>query len=158
VLRERIARRSRIHAENAIRKKNDSLNFLLFSSKLDATASQIQTASRTETITWEFSHLLPQLEDVMRNMNIENVGHTSEFERLYDDILVATKYVCDSLESSTSVSAPRTFVDELLSQIASEHNIEVQAQNGEVPFTVPIVPQTVARQEERKANMAARHA
>lgn len=148
---------ARIHAENAIRKKNDSLNFLRFSSKLDAVASKIQTATRTEAMTRQFSHMLPQLEGVMRNMNVENVSHTmGEFERMFDNIEVTTQYVGDSLQSSTAVSAPRTEVDGLLSQIASEHNIEVEAQMGEVPLSVPVARQTVTRPEESKH--VARHA
>ena len=36
--------RARIYAENAVRKKNESLNYLRMSSKVDATASRVQTA------------------------------------------------------------------------------------------------------------------
>ena len=147
---------ARVHAENAICKKNTALNFLKFSSKLDATASKIQSATRTSAMTQQFSHLLPQLEGAVRNLNIEHVGQTmSEFERVFDNIEVAGQYVGDALQSTTSVSAPRSEVDGLLSQIASEHGIEVEAQMGETPIT-PIVPHTVARQEESKS-VAARH-
>lgn len=149
---------ARIHAENAISKKNDALNFLRFSSKLDATASKIQSATRTSAMTQQFAHLLPQLEGAVRNLNVENVSHTmGEFERVFENLEVSAQYVGDSLQSSTSMSAPRSEVDGLLSQIASEHNIEVEAQMGEIPLSVPVVPRTVARQEESKS-VAARHA
>ena len=35
---------ARVYAENAIRKKNESLNYLRMSSKVDATASRVQSA------------------------------------------------------------------------------------------------------------------
>ena len=35
---------ARVYAENAIRKKNESLNYLKMSSKVDATASRVQSA------------------------------------------------------------------------------------------------------------------
>lgn len=35
---------ARIHAENAIRQKNQSLNFLRMSARVDAVASRVQTA------------------------------------------------------------------------------------------------------------------
>ena len=37
----------RIYAENAIRKKNESLNYLKLSSKMDAVSSKLQTMQRT---------------------------------------------------------------------------------------------------------------
>ena len=36
--------RGRIYAENAVRKKNESLNYLRMSAKVDATASRVQSA------------------------------------------------------------------------------------------------------------------
>ena len=38
---------ARIHGENAIRKKNESLNYLKLSSKMDAVSSKLQTMQRT---------------------------------------------------------------------------------------------------------------
>ena len=35
---------ARIHAENAIRQKNQALNFLKFASRVDAVAQRVQTA------------------------------------------------------------------------------------------------------------------
>ena len=35
---------ARVYAENAIRKKNESLNYLRMSSKVDAVSSRVQTA------------------------------------------------------------------------------------------------------------------
>ena len=35
---------AKIHAENAIRQKNQSLNFLRMSARVDATASRVQSA------------------------------------------------------------------------------------------------------------------
>ena len=43
--------RARIYAENAIRKKNESLNYLRMSSKIDATASRVQSAVTTKKVT-----------------------------------------------------------------------------------------------------------
>jgi len=42
---------ARIYAQNAIRKKNDSLNYLKLSSRLDAVASRMDTAIKMNMIT-----------------------------------------------------------------------------------------------------------
>jgi charged multivesicular body protein 1 len=117
---------ARIHAENAIRKKNESLNYLKLSSKMDAVASRIQSAQRTESMTKNFSRVIPQMNRALKNMKIENIAQTmTDFERCFEDLDVATGFVNESLNQTTSNSAPREQVDNLLGQIASEHSIQV---------------------------------
>jgi len=41
----------RIHAENAIRQKNQSLNYLRMSARVDAVASRVQSALTTRRVT-----------------------------------------------------------------------------------------------------------
>ena len=41
---------AKIHAENAIRQKNQSLNFLRMSARIDATASRVQSAVTTKKV------------------------------------------------------------------------------------------------------------
>jgi len=140
---------ARIHAENAIRKKNDCLNFMKLSSKLDAVASKVQTATRTENMTREFSKMLPQLDRVLQNLNVENVSQTmSNFETMFENLDVATGYVSESLQQSTAIAAPRQEVDGLLSQIASENNIAIEEQFGNL-VTGPIGTAPVKEQEAK---------
>jgi charged multivesicular body protein 1 len=42
---------AKIHAENAIRQKNQSLNFLRMAARIDAVASRVQTAVTTKKVT-----------------------------------------------------------------------------------------------------------
>ena len=42
---------AKIYAENAIRKKNESLNYLRFASRVDAVASRIQSALAMKQVT-----------------------------------------------------------------------------------------------------------
>ena len=117
---------ARIHAENAIRKKNESLNYLKLSSKMDAVASRIQSAQRTESMTKNFARVIPQMNMALKNMKIENISQTmTDFERCFENLDVATGFINESLNQTTSNSAPREQVDNLLGQIASEHSIQV---------------------------------
>eukprot|EP00362_Geleiidae_sp_MMETSP1317_P000228 CAMPEP_0201281978 /NCGR_PEP_ID=MMETSP1317-20130820/4547_1 /ASSEMBLY_ACC=CAM_ASM_000770 /TAXON_ID=187299 /ORGANISM="Undescribed Undescribed, Strain Undescribed" /LENGTH=82 /DNA_ID=CAMNT_0047593461 /DNA_START=32 /DNA_END=280 /DNA_ORIENTATION=+ len=45
---------AKIHAENAIRKKHESLNYLKLSSKMDAVGSKLQTMNKTKEMTANF--------------------------------------------------------------------------------------------------------
>ena len=42
---------AKIHAENAIRKKNESLNYHRMSTRIDAVASRVQTACTMQKVT-----------------------------------------------------------------------------------------------------------
>ncbi|CAG9327680.1 unnamed protein product [Blepharisma stoltei] len=128
---------ARIAAENAIRKKNEALNYLRLSSKLDAVASKIMSASRTEAMTRQFSQVIPQMNRAMKSMNLENISETmGQFEKCFENLDVASGYVSESLNQTTTVSTPRDQVDNLLGMIASEHNIEVRGQLGEAPLGI----------------------
>jgi charged multivesicular body protein 1 len=120
---------ARIHAENAIRKKNESLNYMRLASKMDAVTTRIQSAHRTETITGNLAKAVSQMDRTLKNMKPENIAQTmTNFEKSFEDIDVATGYINESLNQATSVSAPREQVDHLLGEIASVNNIEVSEQ------------------------------
>eukprot|EP00359_Climacostomum_virens_P002005 CAMPEP_0204899538 /NCGR_PEP_ID=MMETSP1397-20131031/1911_1 /ASSEMBLY_ACC=CAM_ASM_000891 /TAXON_ID=49980 /ORGANISM="Climacostomum Climacostomum virens, Strain Stock W-24" /LENGTH=184 /DNA_ID=CAMNT_0052067507 /DNA_START=1169 /DNA_END=1723 /DNA_ORIENTATION=+ len=120
---------ARIHAENAIRKKSESLNYMRLSAKLDAVASRMMTASRTEDMSANFKKATVRLGRLMQNMNPEKISKTmEEFEKTFEDLDVASGYMTDSLNSAVATSTPATQVDSLLAQIADEHNIDIQEQ------------------------------
>ena len=126
---------ARIYGENAIRKHNESLNYLRLASKLDAVASKIQSATRTQELSKQFGSMVPQINAALKNMDIHKISTTmDQFERVFENIDVATGTINESLNSATAYTAPVSQVDQLLGQIANEHNIEVQAQLGEVTF------------------------
>ncbi|OMJ93409.1 hypothetical protein SteCoe_3653 [Stentor coeruleus] len=141
----------RIHAENAIRKKNESLNLLRFASKMDAVASRIQSATRTENMTKNFSKVIPQMNRVLKNMKLENISQTmGDFEKCFENLDVASGFITESLNQTTSVSAPKEDVDRLLGQIASEHNIQV---SEELLSPANGLPSQVRVEEERKVGL-----
>jgi division protein CdvB (Snf7/Vps24/ESCRT-III family) len=43
---------ARIYAENAIRKKNEGLNYLRFAARVDAVASKVQTALTMKSVSY----------------------------------------------------------------------------------------------------------
>lgn len=49
---------AKIHAENAIRQKNQSVNFLRMSARVDAVAARVQTAVTMNQVHWELSHCM----------------------------------------------------------------------------------------------------
>ena len=64
---------ARIHAQNAIRKKNEAINYLRLSSRVDAVASKVQTAVSLKQVTKNISGVVSQMDKAMNSMNLEQV-------------------------------------------------------------------------------------
>ena len=64
---------ARIHAQNAIRKKNEAINYLRLSSRVDAVASKVQTAVSLKQVTKNLRGVVQQMDRAMQSMNLEQV-------------------------------------------------------------------------------------
>merc|ERR1712223_1332729 len=62
---------ARIHAENAIRQKNQSLNYLRMSARVDATSSRVQSALTTKKVTKSMEGVVKGMSAAMKSMNLE---------------------------------------------------------------------------------------
>lgn len=58
---------ARIHAENAIRQKNQSVNFLRMSARVDAVAARVQTAVTMNQVNKWFSPFKPDILNCLSN-------------------------------------------------------------------------------------------
>lgn len=75
---------AKIHAENSIRQKNQSLNFLRMSARIDAVAQRVQTAVTMRQVTGSMAGVVKSMESAMKSMNLEKVNLFSCFD--YDCI------------------------------------------------------------------------
>jgi charged multivesicular body protein 1 len=136
---------ARIYAANAIRKKNESLNLLRLSSRVDAVASRVETAVTMRQMTGNMASVVKGMDKAMDSMNLERVSsiHTSpfpilncsihkislvmdKFEQQFSDLDVQTSYMEEAMSNTTAVSTPQDEVDALMKQTAEEANIELQ--------------------------------
>lgn len=67
---------ARIHAENAIRQKNQSVNFLRMSARVDAVAARVQTA-----VTMNKVHKFPIKDKLGKNVGKSENNDLSPFHR-----------------------------------------------------------------------------
>ena len=112
---------ARIHAENAIRQKNQSLNYLRMSARVDAIASRVQTAVTTKRITQSIGGVSKAMESAMRSMNLEKISQVMDkFEKQFEDLDVQTTTMENAMSSTTTISTPEYQVDSLMQQIADE--------------------------------------
>lgn len=64
---------ARIYATNAIRKRNEALNYLRMSAKFDMVASQVNSAVTTGMVSATMSNVVKGLEKAVQSDNVEKV-------------------------------------------------------------------------------------
>merc|ERR550517_897981 len=122
---------ARIHAENAIRKKNESLNLLRTSARVDAVASRVQTAVTTKRMTQSMQGVVKAMDSAMKSMNLEKISTLMDrFEKDFEDLDVQTSVMEGAMNQTTATSVPQDAVEQLMKQTADEAGLEL---NMELP-------------------------
>jgi len=122
---------ARIHAENAIRQKNQSLNYLRMSARIDAVASRVQTAVTMKRVTSSMQGVVKAMDSAMKSMNLEKIsGLMDKFEKEFEDLDVQTSVMENTMGNTTATNVPQEGVDSLMKQAADEAGLEL---NMELP-------------------------
>lgn len=112
---------ARIHAENAIRQKNQALNYLRMSARVDAVASRVQTALTTRKVTQSMAGVVKAMDAAMKSMNLEKIsGLMDKFESQFEDLDVQSSYMENAMSQTTTTNVPQNDVDTLMQQVADE--------------------------------------
>eukprot|EP00088_Acartia_fossae_P024979 TRINITY_DN2580_c0_g1_i2.p1 TRINITY_DN2580_c0_g1~~TRINITY_DN2580_c0_g1_i2.p1 ORF type:complete len:221 (-),score=68.34 TRINITY_DN2580_c0_g1_i2:648-1262(-) len=126
--------RARIYAENAVRKKNESLNYLRMSSKIDATASRVQTAVTMKGVAKNMGSVVKALDKAINSMELEKISEVMDkFEKQFEDLDVQTSVMEDAMGTATTTATPAQQVDDLIKQVAEESGLEISSQLASVP-------------------------
>uniref|UniRef100_A0A224XX49 Putative vacuolar assembly/sorting protein did2 n=2 Tax=Panstrongylus TaxID=65342 RepID=A0A224XX49_9HEMI len=122
---------ARIHAENAIRQKNQSVNYLRMSARVDAVASRVQTALTTRKVTQSMAGVVKAMDAAMKSMNLEKISALMDkFENQFEDLDVQSSYMENTMSQTVTTAIPQNDVDNLLQQVADEAGLEL---NMELP-------------------------
>ncbi|EGF82350.1 hypothetical protein BATDEDRAFT_86593 [Batrachochytrium dendrobatidis JAM81] len=118
---------ARIYAANAIRKKNESLNLLRLSSRIDAVASRVQTAVTMRKVTSSMAGVVKGMDKAMQSMNLDQISMVMDkFEKQFEDLDVQTEYMENAMGQTTALTTPQDQVEELMHQVADENGLELQ--------------------------------
>uniref|UniRef100_T1IYE4 Uncharacterized protein n=1 Tax=Strigamia maritima TaxID=126957 RepID=T1IYE4_STRMM len=120
---------AKIHAENAIRKKNESLNYLRMASKIDAVISKVQSSVTMKGVAKNMGGVVKALEKALNSMDLQKISAVMEkFETQFEDLDVRTSVVEKSMGTATTLSTPQDQVDKLIQQVADENGLEIMDQ------------------------------
>ncbi|KAF7287033.1 charged multivesicular body protein 1 [Rhynchophorus ferrugineus] len=125
---------ARIHAENAIRQKNQALNYLRMSARVDAVASKVQSAVTTRKVTNSMAGVVKAMDAAMKSMNLEKIsGVMDKFEQQFEDLGVQTDVLENTMAQTTTTLIPQNDVDSLMQQVADEAGLELNMELPEGP-------------------------
>jgi charged multivesicular body protein 1 len=125
---------AKIHAQNAIREKNQGLNYLRLASRIDAVASRVEAAVRMKTVTKTMAGVVKGMEKALESMDIQQITKVmDQFEKQFEDLDVQTEYIEGAMQQSTAATTPVDQVDALIQQVAEEHGLEIQEKLGPTP-------------------------
>nr|XP_011418643.2 charged multivesicular body protein 1a [Crassostrea gigas] len=141
---------ARIYAENAIRKKNESLNYLRFAARVDGVAARVQTAVAMKGIAKQMEGVTKALDKAMSSMDLEKVEQImGKFEKQFEDMDVRTSTLENSMSSATTLSTPQDQVESLMKQIAEENDLDITEQLTDLnPTTASIREDTEKKKED----------
>ncbi|GJQ86406.1 Chmp1 [Trypoxylus dichotomus] len=122
---------ARIHAENAIRQKNQAINYLRMSARVDAVSSRVQSALTTRKVTNSMAGVVKAMDAAMKSMNLEKISSLMDkFEQQFEDLDVHSNVMENAMSQTTTTTVPQNEVDGLMQQVADEAGLEL---NMELP-------------------------
>lgn len=133
---------AKIHAENAIRQKNQSMNFLRMSARIDAVATRVQTAVTMKQVTKSMAGVVKGMDVALKNMNLEKISALMDtFERQFESLDVQTTIMEDTMSNTTTLTTPQSQVESLMHEMADEAGLDLnmelpQGQTGSVGTSV----------------------
>lgn len=116
---------AKIYAQNAIRKKNESLNYLRLASRLDAVVSRLDTQAKMQSVNKSMAGIVKALDKSLASNNLEQVANTmDQFEKQFENLDIQSEFVENAMNAQASLSTPEDDVNLLVQQVAEEHNLE----------------------------------
>uniref|UniRef100_A0A7N0UX93 Uncharacterized protein n=2 Tax=Kalanchoe fedtschenkoi TaxID=63787 RepID=A0A7N0UX93_KALFE len=117
---------ARIYAENAIRKRNEQMNYLRLASRLDAVVARLDTQAKMTTISKSMGSIVKSLESSLNTGNLQKMSETmDQFEKQFVNMEVQAEFMESSMAGSTSLSTPEGEVSSLMLQVADDYGLEV---------------------------------
>jgi len=129
---------ARIYAQNAIRLKNERVNFLRLAARIDAAAARVETACRMQNVTKSMANVVKGMDKAMKSMDLMKITQVmDQFDKQFEDVEVGVSYMDESMSRGTVLTTPQDEVDSLIQSVAEEHGLELEHAMGEVPHAAP---------------------
>ncbi|KAL7886018.1 hypothetical protein AOLI_G00063130 [Acnodon oligacanthus] len=100
-----------IHAESAIRQKNQSINFLRMSARVDAVTARVQTAVTMNKDTKSMAGVVKSMDATLKSMDLEKISALmNKFEHQFETLDVQIPKMEDTMGNTTTLTTPQNGV------------------------------------------------
>lgn len=148
---------AQIYAENSIRKKNEYLNYLRLSSRVDAVAARVKSAMAMQSVAKNIGSVTRSLESAMASLDLEKISKImDQFEKQFTDLDVKSNVLESSMSSATTLSTPQADVDALIKQVADENGLEIMHKINEAPEITGAIGTSSGRSKEEEDTLTKR--
>eukprot|EP00118_Oscarella_pearsei_P012592 m.93835 g.93835 ORF g.93835 m.93835 type:complete len:198 (+) comp36803_c0_seq12:807-1400(+) len=145
---------ARIHAENSIRQKNQALNFLRMSARVDAVAQRVQSAVTMRQVTGSMAGVVKSMDSALKSMNLEKVATLMEkFEQQFETLDVQSQAMEDAMSSSTTLTVPQGQVDNLMQEVADAAGLELKMELPGAQTAAPVGTASAASAEQDELSL-----
>ena len=149
---------ARIYGQDVIRERTQALNQIRLASRLDACCNRVETAVRMNQVTSNMKGVVRGMGNCLESMDAEKLATLMDkFEEQFEDLDVNTGFMENTMNRTSAVSTPSGQVDELIAQVADEHNLELgEAFREAGPVGKQLRPLQTARPDSAEGDLAAR--
>jgi hypothetical protein len=114
---------AKIHAENSIRQKNQAVNFLRLSSRMDTVAQRVQASRNMQKLGESMGSVVKSMGVAMESMNVEQLTNTmDQFEKTFESLDIQSNVMEKSIQASTSMTTPEDEVTALMQEVFGLRN------------------------------------
>jgi charged multivesicular body protein 1 len=117
-----------IYAQNALRHKQESLQFLGMAAKVDGVASKLKSAQIQQNVAKALGQMSGEMGRAMESMDVMTIAQSMDtFERQLGELDTGGALIAAAMDSSTASSTPVDQVDALVQEVANEHGLDIAA-------------------------------
>ena len=145
---------AKIYAQNAIREKNQALNYLRMQSRLDAVSSRLESAMQMGQLTKSMGGVVRGMDTALKSMNVERIAKVMDkFESQFEQLDVTTGVMTSTMDSATSSQMPEDQVNGLIQAVADEHALDVSNMLEDASgLAAPVAQQQAAPAVDQQEN------
>eukprot|EP00471_Norrisiella_sphaerica_P000447 CAMPEP_0184478188 /NCGR_PEP_ID=MMETSP0113_2-20130426/281_1 /TAXON_ID=91329 /ORGANISM="Norrisiella sphaerica, Strain BC52" /LENGTH=198 /DNA_ID=CAMNT_0026855885 /DNA_START=53 /DNA_END=649 /DNA_ORIENTATION=+ len=144
--------RAKIHAENSIRNKNNSINFLRLSSRMESIVQRLQTAQSIKNMSKSMMTTTSIMKQALSSMNVEKISNTMDtFEKQFEELDIQSAVMEDSVKQANANTIKEDQVENLMRQVADEHNLKMEDEMLDAPGGKILVEQKEIKHSEEKS-------
>ena len=138
---------AKLFLELATQKKNEALQYMRMSARLDHLAANIKSKSNSVQMVQELDRFTPLLQMQAENMPIEQMyQNLNQFSQAYDNLVVKGQILDNTMENTLAEKGSTASVDQMMKEL----QCEIQMEMGIAAPNAPIKDANAQPQQSNK--------